>query len=196
MGRLTLRASALLPAAVLTAGAGHWIANALFDRDEYAGAGAEVVGRLHDPAIVQSAVALIIIGVLASWDRVRSRRGRVHVLAGVGRSQLLWILLGVQVLLFVAMEASERMAIEALSSAPTGVEPLGVGFVSELIVAIGSALLLAVLGEATARIVASLRRRPARPVPLGGWVPFDASGPARQVLVGAGGERAPPWRAV
>jgi hypothetical protein len=194
--RLTLRASSLLPAAVLTAVTGHWVANALFDRDEYAGAGADVVGRLHDPAIVQSAIALVIIGVLASWDRVRSRRGRVHVLAGIGPNQLVLILLGVQVFLFVALEASERMVIETLSTVPTGVEPLGAGFVSELIVAIGSAILLAVLCEATARIVASLRRRSGRPVSLGDWVPFDESGPPRNVLVGAGRERAPPRRSV
>jgi hypothetical protein len=190
---LTLRGSWLLRATLLASLSGHWVANAIFDRDEYGGASPEVISRLHDPALVQTGIALVILLILTAWDRRRTCRGQDHFLAGLGRLQLVWVFLGVQVLLFVGMETSERIAIEAFSAVSTGVEPIGAGFIPELLVAIGSVLLLSVLGETTARIVASLRsRRSSRLVPLHRRLPLGGSVRRRCVLIGAGAVRAPP----
>jgi hypothetical protein len=190
---LTLRGSWLLRAALLASLSGHWVANAIFDQDQYGGAGPEIIGRLHDPALVQTALALVILVIVTAWDRRRSCRGQGHFLAGLGSRQLAWVLLGVQVLLFVGMEISERIAIEAFSAVPTGVEPLGAGFISELLVAISSALLLSVLGETTARLVSRLRARWApRSVSLHSRLQLGDPVRRRFALVGAGAVRAPP----
>lgn len=183
-----MRGVSLLRATVATALLGHWIANSLFDRDQYAGGGPEVLSRLDDPILVQTGLALIAITLLTLWDR---RQG--SLLAGLGRLQLVGSLVAAQLVLFVSMEATERLAIDALSAEPLDVGVFGAGFLAEFVVAVGSALLLAALGAATKRILRLLRSRevavdaaPSQPVVVVGF------GPLPRALAGAGGVRAPP----
>ncbi len=183
----------MLQIALATALAGHWLANALFDRDEYAGASPDVVGRLHDPAVFQTVLAALAVAGLALWERRRRRRGSDPLLATVGGSRLVAILVGAQLLLFVGLEASERIAIEVLSSETTNVKALGVGFIAEFLVAMVAALVVSVLGATTAHIVKILRHCRQTPV-RESWKgsPTTPFVPGRRGFFGSGGVRAPP----
>jgi hypothetical protein len=149
-----LRPVSTLRVAIVTALFGHWLANALFDREQYTGAGPYILGRLDEPILVQGGLALIALTILTIRDR---RRGAGSFLDGLGRARLVLLLVGIQLALFVGMEATERMAIEAIAGERTDVGVFGTGFLPEFVVAIGSALLLAMLGEATKRILDLLR---------------------------------------
>jgi hypothetical protein len=190
----TDRGIRLIRAALLTALAGHWIADAIFDREQYAGATPEVLGALNDPILVQTVLVLIASAALTVCGYRRRREGAASLFASLGRTHLLGVLVGAQLLLFVGMEATERLSIDVLHQEESiSVGVFGTGFAAELVVAIGTALALALLGEATARFVGRLRARDrvaATDAPLSNSRRgFD---PAPRALVGAGGVRAPP----
>jgi hypothetical protein len=185
-----LRPVSLLRVGIVTALFGHWLANALFDRDQYTGAGPHILGRLDEPFLVQTGLALIALAILTIRDR---RRGAGSFLAGFGRAQMVLLLVGIQLALFVGMEATERLAIEVIAGERTDVGVFGTGFLPELVVAIGSALLLAMLGEATKRILDLLREdEGAAPDPKVSTFALSGFAPAPEVLAGSGGVRAPP----
>jgi hypothetical protein len=183
----------LLGAALVTALSGHWVANILFDRDQYAGASPSLLGHLNDPVLVQTVLVCVALAALAIWGRSRGRRRVRPLLADLGRLQLVGVLVAAQLCLFVGMEVWERLAIASICCEQVHVGAFGAGFVAELLVAVGSAIAIAVFGAATARVVQLLRiRAPQRAARL-------KELPARrefvrlpQVLAGTGGVRAPP----
>jgi hypothetical protein len=180
-----VRTSSMLRAVILTSLAGHWIANALFDADQYQG-NAALLAKLNDPFLIQAALALGAIAVLSM--RGTASRPRVSVDRGI----LAVALVGVQVLLFVGLEASERWAIDVFAGGHAEVGVFGVGFLGELLVAVGTSLLLVVGAEATRRLLDTGQPRTwphAQPqtVPHAPGVK-----PAPEVVSGSGGDRAPP----
>jgi len=187
------RGVSLLRAFLVSALVGHWVANALFDRDEYAGADPSTIGHLYDPILVQTALVLLAALALTIWERRRRGTGGESVLAGVGFHRLLGFFLVSQLLLFLGMEITERLAIGTLFGEPFYVGMLGSGFVAELLVAVGSVFLLALLGAATTRLVEALRSRDgtAGEESRETFLPHEFPRPPR-VLAGAGGVRSPP----
>lgn len=189
MSRGSAQGNTPIRAAIVAALLGHWIANSLFDRDQYAGAGPALLDRLDDPMLVQAALGLLAIIALT----IRSRRREARTVTGSpSRAKLALLLVGVQVVLFLGMEGSERLTIDALAGEQTDVGPFEVGFLAELLVAVGSALILAFAGEAAKRFLGLLRpidlparSREASSLPRG-------HAPATRMLAGAGGVRAPP----
>jgi hypothetical protein len=185
-----MRPITLLRVAILTALLGHWLANALFDRDQYTGAGPLILDRLDEPILVQTGLALAALAILTFRDR---RRGPGSFLAGLGRPQIVLLLVGIQLVLFVGMEATERLAIEVIAGERADVGVFGTGFLAEFVVAIGSALLLAMLGEATKRILDLLREEEVTASdPRASTFVLSGFAPAPKVLAGSGGVRAPP----
>ena len=172
----------------MTALLGHWAANALFDEEQYTGAGADLLARLDHPFFVQATVGLLIVALL-SFGRHRAQR--VVVLS---RFPLAALLIGLQLLLFLGLESSERIAVDLFAGGTTEVGVFGIGFVAELIVAVGSALVLTVVAEAAKRCF-RIGRAPHRHVPRERrFCTSVGFPPAAGVLSGAGGVRAPPSR--
>jgi hypothetical protein len=185
--------ASLLRASLVTTLIGHWIANAMFDRDQYAGAHPRVLAHLDDPLLVQAGLVVLAIAVLTAWDRRRERRGIAARSVDLTYQHLVALLIGTQLILFLGMEATERLAIGTILPGGGDVGVFGAGFVAELIVALGSALVLAALGEVTTRIGEQLR--PQHPERAPRFTPIPSSrgfDPTPRVLVGAGGVRAPP----
>lgn len=188
------RGISLLKAASLTALVGHWVANVLFDRDQYEGAAPEVVARLNDPIAVQALVVVVALVALTAWERRRVRALSRPFLENAGRLQLLAILVVLQAGLFVGMEVSERFTIAALSSEPVHVGLFGDGFLAEVLVALPSALALALVGARTVQIIESFRSSPlpARAESVTAVLLDRVFARRCLVLAGAGGVRAPP----
>jgi hypothetical protein len=183
--RVTVRTSSLLRAVIATSLAGHWIANTLFDADQYRGNTA-LLDKLNAPFLVQAALALVAIVVL-------SMRGKAsRSLVSLDRSTLAAVLVGLQVVLFVGLEASERLALGMLADGTGELGVFGVGFLTELLVAVGTSLLLVVGAEATRRLLATREPRTWPHAQLQA-VP-DAPGvrPPLEAVSGSGGDRAPP----
>jgi hypothetical protein len=191
--RLIKAPASLLRASLVTTLIGHWIANAMFDRDQYAGADPRVLAHLDDPLLVQAGLVVLAIAVLTAWDRRRERRGIAARSVDLPYPQLAALLVGTQLVLFIGLEATERLAIVTIFPGESDVGVFGAGFVAELLVAVGSALVLAALGEVTTRIVVLLRPEHPEHAPRVTSIPslrgFD---PTPRMLVGAGGVRAPP----
>lgn len=189
MTRRNVPSTFLFRAALATALLGHWLANALFDRDQYTGAGSQFLNRLDDPLLIQGLFGLVAIGALTIFDR---RRKASRWSWRARHPSVLVLLVVVQLALFLAMEASERLAIAALLEQEADVSIFGTGFIAELLVAVGSAVLLAVAGEATRRVLHGLRREPERAAPRSTTSLVVGRTPSTSLLVGGGGVRAPP----
>jgi hypothetical protein len=186
--RVTIRTVSVIRAVIVTSLLGHWAANALFDRDQYAGAGSELLTRLDDPFLVQAALGLLVVVALT----IRDRRQVDRSCLSLGRLPLTVLLVGLQLLVFVGLESSERLVIDVFAGGTADVGVFGVGFLAELAVAVGSAVILGVIAEATKRLFQLLRpgelrsdERHTSPILLGFTRPLQA-------LSGAGGVRAPP----
>jgi len=186
--RVTIRTVSLIRALIVTSLLGHWVANALFDRDQYSGASPELLTRLDDPFLVQAAIGFLLVVALSIRDRRRVDPSSISP----RRLPLIVLLVALQLLVFIGLESSERLAVHLFSDGTADVGILGAGFVAELAVAVGSALFLAVVGEATKRLFKFLRPAELRsdepqklPIPLGFTPPL-------RTLSGAGGGRAPP----
>jgi hypothetical protein len=185
-----MRSVSVLRIGIVTALFGHWLANALFDRDQYTGAAPDILGRLDEPILVQAGLALIALTIMTIRDR---RRGPGSFLDGFGRAQMVVLLVGIQLALFVGMEGTERLAIEVIAGERADVGVFGTGFLAEFVVAIGSALLLAMLGEVTKRILDLLREEEVTASdPRASTFVLSGFAPAPKVLAGSGGVRAPP----
>lgn len=123
---------------------------------------------------------------------VRGRRRTATVGWRPGGGIRTLALLVFQLVLFVALEGSERLAIEALAGEHTTASPFEVGFVAELLVAVAVAGVLSFAGDAAHRSLGGREVPPAlADAPLAWRL---AAGPIRatSVLVGAGANRAPP----
>ena len=170
--------------------AGHWVANLLFDADQYASAGQQVQDHVFDPIAVQTVVVLASVAALTAWG---GRRATSTWIGCLDRWPLTGVLLAIQLALFGCFEGTERLALDAAFLNGSSVGPFESGLLAELLVAIGSAVGLAAFGGATVLLLERLRgkRHP------------RASGPVhRSSLVASrrrspqpmrpGGERAPP----
>ena len=184
------RGIALLRASLLTVLGGHVVANLIFDRDQYVGAASIVQQHLQDPILFQAAFVALAALALSIWGR--RRRSRQELFSSLGRIRLIGVLLVFQTFVFIAMEGSERLAIDAIFDVLDPVAPFGEDFVAELLVALVSALVLGGLGLATARVIHLAGRR------SGGVAQPDLSLPAtvsvrhRSVTLPAGSVRGPP----
>jgi hypothetical protein len=177
----------------VTALSGHWVATILFDRDQYAGASPSLLGHLNDPVLVQTVLVFVALAALAIWGRSRARRRARPLFADLGRIQLIGVLVAAQVCLFVGMEVWERLAIASICCEQVRVGAFGAGFVAELLVAVGSAIAIAVFGAATARVVQLLRiQGPERAARLKELPAHREFVRLPQVLGGTGGVRALP----
>jgi len=191
--RLRDRGIALIRAAGVSVLIGHWLADLLFDPHQYASGAQKLLGELNDPIYAQTILAAVAFVALTRWGKRRERTGAPLLLGGASRLRLLGVLLAADVILFLGLEATERTAIGLMSGRATGVGALGAGFMTELLVAVGGALLLALLGVATVRIVRHLtaRARVIRAIRPRVFVP-QRSRRLPLVLAGTGGVRAPP----
>lgn len=172
----------------MTALLGHWFANSLFDRDQYAGVGNALLDRLDDPILVQAVFGLVAIVFLTITKRRREGRP-IELVFGRGSVA---VAVAIQLLLFVGMEGSERLAIDALAGARAHAGPFEIGFVAELLVAVATALMLAFFGQAAKRFLELHRPRRVPVYPAGSPLLHRGHAPATRTLAGAGGVRAPP----
>jgi hypothetical protein len=186
--RVSIRTTSVVRGVIVTSLLGHWVANALFDRDEYPGAGGELLARLDDPFLVQALLGLLVVACVSIPKRWRTQEPR----AFAGRLPLACLLVGLQLVVFVGLESSERVTVELFAGDEAHVGIFGAGFVAELVVAVGSALILAVLAEATKRWLGILRPAELGPPRESRLLSSVGFVPPRRVLSGAGGVRAPP----
>lgn len=142
---------------MLCAMSGHWIANAALDRDQYGRAGLEYTWRASLPILIQTILVMLVVVLVGplSMRRGPIKRSR-SATRPVTRRRLLTLLVTSQLLLFLLMEVSERI----VQREPFRDGLLASGFIFELLFAIGSALLLAVLGCAAVHVIRSTRRQP------------------------------------
>lgn len=185
----------VIRAALASALAGHWIANAVADPGEYARVGLEYAGEAMYPILVQTAATLLLIGALslgAPWWRARTRPIARRPMRPL---PLLILLVVFQIGFFWLMEGTERMSLEGRYEKAFEVGLFESGFVLELLIAIVSALLVVLLARFTSRFVkAFLKTRRQVESPLaGGFAPsiVEFIRPI-EVLAGAGCVRAPP----
>jgi hypothetical protein len=186
--RVSIRTTSLIRAVIVTSLVGHWLANALFDLDEYSGAGSDLLTRLDDPFFAQAALGLLAIAVLS----IRGRSGGSGPRITAGRLPLAVLLVGLQLVLFVGLEASERWAVDVFAQGEAHVGIFGAGFVAELLVAVGSALILAVVADATKRFLELQRSAGPHTARGSNAPPCLGFPPSVGILSGAGGVRAPP----
>jgi hypothetical protein len=181
--------------AVLTSAmVGHWVANAVADPGEYARIGRQYAGDALHPILIQTGVVALLVTLMTLLARRRAPGGPSSARI-LGSAPLLGVLLGTQVSLVVLLEWTERVALGAPYAGAFGGGPFESGFIIELVLAAGSALLLVLLCAAAGRILKALLRTTVelaiadpqvrQPVVLEVARPVGA-------LVGAGGERAPP----
>jgi hypothetical protein len=141
---------------LLSAICGHWIANWVLDQDEYAQAGLEYTWRASIPIVLQTILVLLVVLLLgplaARWRSADISRAPVRTF----RVSLLTWLVTSQLLLFLLLEVSERLA----QREPFTEGVLASGFVFELLFAIGSALVVAALGSVALRAMRTPRREP------------------------------------
>lgn len=139
---------------LLSALCGHWIANLLLDPGQYERAGLEYTWRAALPVLFQTTLVMMVMVVLGALsDRERSTRdSRGRLRSNLVR--LLILLVTSQLLLFLLMEVSERV----IQREPFTDGLFASGFAFELLFAIGSALLLVLLGSVARRVFDSLRR--------------------------------------
>lgn len=139
---------------LLSAICGAWVAHVLFDPDEYLHAGLRFTWRASVPIFVQTLLLLLVVASLGPLSRARS-----HTNAGPARRlklpQLLLLLATSQLTLFLLMEVSERL----VQREPFTDGLFASGFVLELMFALGSALVLTLLGSVALRVIGSLPRR-------------------------------------
>lgn len=172
--------------ALLSAICGHWIANTLFDPDQYTRAGLEYTWRASLPILLQTILVLFVVVMLGPLSKGRARSSSRRIRSHPPR--LVMVLATSQLLLFLLMEVSERI----VQREPFTDGLLASGFVFELLLAIGSVLLLAGLGSAALRVIRSLRRRPTTAAiedPVG--LARRHVAPAHELIV-VGDVRAPP----
>jgi hypothetical protein len=137
---------------LLSAICGHAIANVLFDADEYRHAGLAVSWSAFVPMAIQ---VLVVVGAWWALGRVRSRP-RSTAAPEQRLRRLLAALIASQLVLFMLLEVTERMA----QRDPFAEGLFGSSFLFELSFAIGSALVLVALGFAVLRVIRSIRRQP------------------------------------
>ncbi len=180
-------------ASLVTALVGHWIANAVMDPIEYEAVGLRYSGEALVPILVQSALTVVVFGVL-SWFANRRRHGPLPAWR-LSQAALRIALVTSQLGLLWMLEASERLALgETFAPAFHG-GLVDHTFFLELVVATLSAALLVALAGATTRLLRTFLRDP-RPVRVASPLEVGVvDGPRRRaapVMAGAGGERAPP----
>jgi hypothetical protein len=184
----------LFRAALVTALAGHWIANSIADPIEYASVGLRYEGAALRPIILQSVIVALLIGLLTLGPRLRLPQRWIDRGSSLTRTELALLLIGSQIGLSGLMELTERLALGAAYTTAFRTGFLDVGFGVELLIAIVSALLLVALAIGVARAIRALLPRartrtnvdePRSPIEA----PF-----VRRVLTlaGSGGVRAPP----
>jgi hypothetical protein len=173
---------------LLCALAGHWLANVVFDDDQYSRAALEYSWRASVPLLIQT---IAIVGIVLSLGRVAAslasglpRPGR----SGIRTPRLLALVMASQVVLFVLLEVSERI----YQREPFTAGLLAEGFSAELIIAVGLSALLIVLGHAAIRAIRSLRRHPIPPVLQDRLGAIGHEAPPVHALIVVGDVRAPP----
>lgn len=186
--RVTIRTTTLIRAIILTSIVGHGVADALFDRNQYSAVDSKLLTRLDDPFLIQAALALIVVVMLAIRDRRRSERSCISA----RWLPLAALLVGLQLLLFVGLESSERFVLDFFAGEAAHAGIFGTGFIAELLVAVGSAIFLALVAEASRRWF-KFRRPEKLPGGQEQGSPLSLGfAPTVGVLSGAGGVRAPP----
>lgn len=188
--RTSSRRFPLVRAALASAIAGHWLANALADPGEYARVGLEYSGRALLPIAVQTLLVLSLIGLATALSRRRPHPARTNL----SPVRMAMILAGSQLALSWLFEATERLTlsheyVEAFEGGWLASE-----FGLELLVALVSAVILVVLARAVGTLVRVLLARRQRPAPSPEPRRFTHRQAPRHVrhLVGAGAVRAPP----
>jgi hypothetical protein len=163
---------------------GHAAANVLFDEREFAAAGIRYRWVASEPLLVQGLIVLLLIaaaGPLARRIGPTARRT-------TSRRSLLAAAAGTHLTIFLALEITERLAQD---------EPFVGGlfaslFVPELVFALASALVLAVLASLAVRIARSIRRGERTTVITDTVMVRARSVAPRMAVALAVGERAPP----
>jgi hypothetical protein len=172
---------------LVTALGGHFVANLIFDEEQYAASAPELIRHLQDPFAIQA--GLIVLAVIGLSRRAGRRPPPPRSDVAEGR-YFAW-LAGAQLVLFVALEASERIAVDALWDVPNAVEPFGEGFVEELVVALASAAILAAIGRATIKILPVTRGAEGATIPET-WLRIHASISHRAASSSGPSMRGPP----
>lgn len=173
---------------LLSALCGHWIANWAVDQGEYARAGLEYTWRASIPIIIQTILVVLVVlllGPLAA--RSRSATSARAPLRTFRLSLLTWLVTS-QLLLFLLLEVSERLA----QREPFTEGLLASGFVFELLFAIGSVLIVAGLGSVAFRVLRTPRREPTAAAGEDRVGSIAASLACSRPLIVVGDVRAPP----
>ena len=193
--RMQRRRFPLVRAALASALAGYWVANAIADPREYEAVGLRYEGAALVPILAQTAVVSLVLcltGIASWWWNRRNGESRSFNLRPAAICGCLVVF---QIGAFTVMETVERVWLGESYAAAFKGGVFDLGFLIELLIAIASALLLVALMRAMARVVRAILaashvgeaadretpwpRPPAfvRPVPI---------------LAGAGGVRSPP----
>jgi uncharacterized membrane protein len=181
-------------AGIVSALAGHWIANAFADPGEYAAVGLRYEGAALRPILIQVVVVALIVGALTLASRYSTRRSRLHPSVIDSRAVVTAILATLQLAAFAVMEITERLALGESYGAAIRSGIFDRSFAVELVVAIVTALVVVAIAMAVRSVVRSIlsgprtgRRlvAPSRPWESP-WVGNVL------ILAGAGGVRAPP----
>lgn len=173
--------------ALLSAVCGHWIANILFDAREFTRAGLEYTWRANISILIQTLVVLIVVALLGPLSKRRHPQNSIRH-PGSTLFPSVALLITSQLVLFLVLEISERV----VQNEPFADGLLASGFFLELLLAIGSALLLACLGSAAVRAIRSLGRRRVIATNQGRLDQMPRHATPAQSLIVVGDVRAPP----
>lgn len=171
---------------LVSAVCGHWIANILFDAREFTRAGLEYTWRANISILIQTLVVLTVVAMLGPLSKRRHNRNAARPRSTLSPSVAL--LIASQLVLFLLLEVSERV----VQNEPFADGLLASGFFLELLLAIGSALLLACLGSAAVRAIRSLGRRRVSATDQGRLDQTPRRATPAQSLIVVGDVRAPP----
>jgi hypothetical protein len=159
----------------------------MLDAEQYAKAGIEYTWRASVPIVMQTMLILVVVALLGPLARVRRQAGTARSRRFRG-PHVLALLTSAQLLVFLLLEVSERL--HQREPFIDGLFASSFGF--ELLFAVGSAFVLAVLGSFAIRVVRSLRRQATTPTAPedDGWIPQIIPPPHAVIVVGD--VRAPP----
>jgi hypothetical protein len=194
-GRRTLRGLPVVGAAFGGVVLGHWLSYLLAMPS--AGFRGEVLastGHAYWLTAVKQAAILVVVSLAAiAMRQVRLARAQDRPeLAGPGSLALR--LAGLQVLGFLALEVTERVAAGAPVSSISGHHVLVLGLLVQVVLAASAALLLSAFARAIGALARALVRAPFPRAPRRAFPRFPVAVPRPVLVTGSAGPRGPPSR--
>lgn len=173
-----------LRGSLLCALGGHWVANAFLDRDQFESVGLEYTWGASLPFLIQALLALAAVLLAGRIARPR----RTSPARTPSLPLLLLALAAAQLALFLLLEVSERL----VQAEPFVDGLFGSGFALELVLALASAVLLALVGSVAVRAMGTSARQRVVARTDGRRDPVALRVPIARPVVVVGRVRAPP----